>query len=89
MGSRIREQARDQALHEMNFREGSAGWFMAHVESDFHLHSHAIPDDDLRVHEVYADRPCWCRPVVNEYGTFMHNALDGREAFETGERLPS
>lgn len=48
---------------------------------------HIIPIEDLRDHDLKAD--CWCRPVPDiEDPLFTHNALDGREAYERGERLP-
>lgn len=48
---------------------------------------HVIPVNDLREHE-FAD--CWCRPVIDEEsGYVVHNSMDRREEFETGERKPS
>lgn len=47
---------------------------------------HVMPSDDLREHVV--SRACWCNPE-DEEGVIIHNALDGREEFETGKRLPS
>jgi len=49
---------------------------------------HVIPISDLREHE---DTPsCWCKPTLDEEpDVFVHNAMDGREQYETGERLPS
>ena len=47
---------------------------------------HVYPIADLREHEISAD--CWCKPEADEE-LIVHHALDGREAFETGERLPS
>lgn len=47
---------------------------------------HVVPLEDLREHDP--DRACWCKPVLDE-GVIVHNAMDGREAFETGERKPS
>jgi hypothetical protein len=46
-----------------------------------------IPLADLRNHET--TRPCWCRPSPTEDGIVVHNAMDGREAYERGERKPS
>lgn len=47
---------------------------------------HCLPINDLREHEESAD--CWCRPRVEEDGcAVIHNALDGRELIERGERL--
>lgn len=48
---------------------------------------HVVPMDDLRDHTI--DTPCWCRPVEGEDGIWVHESMDGREAFESGERLPS
>jgi hypothetical protein len=47
---------------------------------------HVIPQNDLREHEETPN--CWCSPEVDGM-LVIHNALDGREAFETGERRPS
>jgi len=52
-----------------------------------------MPLNDLREHEV--DMHCWCHPTLDEgweYGQekiFVHHSMDGREAFENGERMPS
>jgi hypothetical protein len=51
---------------------------------------HVIPVNDLREHE--ANGSCWCKPTLDDEGSepiWIHNSLDGREAFETGERQPS
>ena len=48
---------------------------------------HVMPMEDLREHLEAED--CWCRPEVDPDGFATHNSLDGREAFESGERLPS
>lgn len=50
---------------------------------------HITPIEDLRPHEHSAQ--CWCAPVEDgqEDGVWLHHSLDGREAYETGERLPS
>jgi hypothetical protein len=50
---------------------------------------HVVPLADLRDHE---DSPaCWCHPTEDEQasGIYVHHSMDGREAFERGERLPS
>jgi hypothetical protein len=44
------------------------------------------PVGDLRDH--YLSPYCWCNPR-NDEGVFIHNSMDGRELFETGERKPS
>lgn len=49
---------------------------------------HVFPVADLKEH-VVDGAPCWCRPCTNEHGVVVHNSLDGREKYETGERLPS
>lgn len=48
---------------------------------------HVVPVNDLRVHTSSAS--CWCMPVETEDDVFMHNSLDGREKYETGERKPN
>jgi hypothetical protein len=60
-------------------------WLLASTDTEIHV----TPVDDLRPHD-YTSK-CWCRPVedVAEPDMLMHNSLDGREAFETGERLVS
>jgi len=54
--------------------------------------THVYPLTDLREHDLTAD--CWCRPETKEYSdraglVVVHNSMDGREAFERGERKPS
>jgi len=51
-------------------------------------HYHVIPLNDLREHSSDSDKPCWCKPH-EEDGVIVHNSMDGREQFETGERKPS
>lgn len=48
---------------------------------------HIIPTNDLREHST--DSTCWCRPEEHEDGLIVHNAMDGREQYETGIRKPS
>jgi len=49
---------------------------------------HVIPVNDLREHEASAD--CWCKPTPDEdHDFFVHHSLDGREAYETGEKQPN
>ena len=46
---------------------------------------HVYPLEDLREHEITTQ--CWCHPEVDEDDEIcVHNALDGREAYESGER---
>ena len=47
---------------------------------------HFVPYDDYRPH---SDVGCWCKPEQDETGVYVHRSMDGREAFETGERLVS
>lgn len=54
------------------------------------MSTHVVPLGDLRDHEASAQ--CWCHPTQDDEADsvlYVHHALDGREAFETGERLPS
>jgi len=48
---------------------------------------HVTPLDDLRPHD-HSPR-CWCCPVEDsqEPDVWTHNSMDGREAYESGERL--
>jgi len=48
---------------------------------------HIIPTNDLREHST--DIHCWCRPVEDDEGVIVHNAMDEREKYETGIRKPS
>lgn len=50
---------------------------------------HVVPVNDLREHECSA--MCWCHPTPDdeEPRVFVHHSMDGREKFETGERLMS
>lgn len=53
---------------------------------------HVVPVDDLKAHVIDTRGRCWCRPEpdIDWHGcTWVHNAMDGREDFETGKRLPS
>lgn len=49
-----------------------------------------VPDEDLKPHVM--GMKCWCKPCAideddQEWITQVcHNSLDGREAYETGER---
>lgn len=48
--------------------------------------THITPMEDLRPHDLGAG--CWCRPVEDtEFPhIWVHQSLDGREAYESGER---
>lgn len=60
-------------------------WLLASTATEIHI----TPVDDLRPHDFTSK--CWCRPVEDdeEPDVWSHNSLDGREPFESGERLPS
>lgn len=47
--------------------------------------THVVPLQDLKPHSVGV--PCWClpRPDGEEPDVLIHNALDQRERYETGE----
>lgn len=50
---------------------------------------HVYPIGDLREHVVDGGK-CWCNPEYDEEGDmFVHNSMDGREKYETGELLPN
>jgi hypothetical protein len=54
-----------------------------------HRGVHVMPLNDYRDHEPSTE--CWCHPQEDEEipGLFVHRSMDGREAFESGERLLS
>lgn len=45
---------------------------------------HVVPLDDLREHAIA--RTCWCHPF-DEDGICVHDALDGRVAYERGRKM--
>lgn len=48
-----------------------------------------LPINDLRPHTECEN--CWCEPRIEQHGDshmVIHNALDEREKYETGERKP-
>lgn len=52
---------------------------------------HVVPQNDLKDH-VCNRMKCWCLPVLvddEKCYIVVHNSMDGRENYETGERLPS
>lgn len=50
---------------------------------------HVFPVNDLQPHETDGGI-CWCHPLIDlDEGMIIHNAMDGREQYETGERKPS
>lgn len=51
---------------------------------------HVVPINDLREH-IEQGTDCWCKPEVDDSGEellVVHNALDQREKYETGELKP-
>jgi hypothetical protein len=48
---------------------------------------HIIPLDDMQAH--FEHFGCWCVPNITDDGVVVHIAADGREQFETGERMAS
>lgn len=51
---------------------------------------HVVPVNDLREHQHNGS--CWCKPRHDDDSlgnVWIHNSMDGREAFENGERLPT
>lgn len=52
-------------------------------------YSHVYPLGDLRDH-IVSGTSCWCRPRVDDDDlVVVHNSMDGREKYETGERVMS
>lgn len=52
------------------------------------LFVHILPIDDLQEHRETAS--CWCKPTAYEYRErviISHNAKDGRDLLEHGERI--
>lgn len=44
--------------------------------------THVVPRHDV----LHYWPQCWCKPAVGDDRVIVHNALDGRKAFEGGER---
>lgn len=64
------------------------GWEHCPVEYDhMHFFLHVVPTHDLRLHQL--DPTCWCNPREDDEvaGSWIHNAADQRERFETGAQL--
>lgn len=50
--------------------------------------THVVPLEDLREHDLTPT--CWCHPEQHDDESIVvHMSMDGREAYETGERKPS
>jgi hypothetical protein len=63
------------------------GWCAAEVESAV-CHAVIWPIGDLRDHNIESGPHCWCSPTLDD-GVLHHHSMDGREAFERGDRLVS
>jgi hypothetical protein len=61
------------------------GWKRCEIKTVTFIH--VIPINDLHEHDEHFG--CWCRPYCDDDNVIIHNAADGREQFETGERRPS
>jgi hypothetical protein len=51
---------------------------------------HIMPHNDMREHDPHMQ--CWCHPRLeweDDTELAVHNSMDGREAFESGERKMS
>jgi len=76
--------------------DGSAGVYqlsesrvMWRADANKGRSSQVWPVDDLKPH-VIDGRDCWCHPKYDEQDDILiHNSMDEREKFETGERKPS
>lgn len=73
----------------------TGGWGVEQVNppiKGMFIHTHVVPIGDLKPHSLLPH--CWCNPVENLDDDIMqiagrhfeHNAMDGREAFETYQR---
>lgn len=62
------------------------GWQTDGVWEDMPAECHPI--NDLKPHILGGRSPCWCN-VIDDDGVLVHNAMDGREAYELGIRKPS
>jgi hypothetical protein len=52
---------------------------------------HCYPTNDLREHLTSGENAleCPCNPTFDpEYNVIYHNSFDGREEYETGQRIP-
>lgn len=54
------------------------------MEAQVNKYTHVYPINDLREHETENGLFCWCHPQQDE-GVIIHNNLDNREKYETGE----
>jgi hypothetical protein len=64
--------------------------WLAIGHSSPHRWAEIVPINDLRQHEPGKD--CWCSPDIEDEKDeliIIHNSLDEREKFETGQRKSS
>lgn len=68
-------------------------WGTLHPNPDSELLAvHAIPGNDIHIHDLNDDARCACNPWVDEEAEdllIVHNAFDGREDFIRNLRKPS
>jgi len=72
-------------------RPGLASWMQMTVEFGLVVRDHIFPLDDYRAHDLDEHGTCWCRPELDprDPTIWVHQAMDGREDFETGLRQVS
>ncbi len=72
-------------------RDGLGSWAQMGVQFGTTYREHVYPMDDYRPHVLDVGGCCWCRPEFDAHRPviLVHNAMDGREAFETGARQVS
>jgi hypothetical protein len=54
--------------------------------------THVVPGNDMHTHELDDEGSCACRPHVDDEADgllWFHQAFDGREAYQRGQRLTS
>lgn len=72
-------------------RAGASGWIQIQIQFGTLHREHIFPQDDYRPHELDETGCCWCKPAFDPHNPviLVHNAMDGREDFETGVRRVS
>jgi len=68
------------------------GWDLIEFFNDFNtvVLKQLLPKNDLKEHAL--DCSCWCNPILEELEThdlLIHNSMDTRELYESGERILS
>lgn len=63
--------------------ESNDGWYVFDNPDAVHV----VPRNDTRDHNIcHGEHECWCNPAIEDEGErpiVIHNAADGREAYET------